>query len=240
MTVRYICCSLVGLIAVSGFWMAVLPGDGANANPSFSCDGRLTRTEAAICDHQRLGALDRRMVGIYRLREARTEGRRKRQLQTDQKIWRRWRDTCGRAVGCLQRRYEQRIIDLAGIRNPDPGSARSAEEPVSRRLVKGRLQMAYPDGRIEWESADGSTSGSSSSDGQQTVVQKAQVVDAGFPQLPDAYADWGDGLEDELLGVIDTLLPPQDHQPYRDLHQNRIYSDRVLNHIRAIRFLVSP
>lgn len=85
----------------------------ASANPSFKCRGALTPSEQAICDAPILGDLDRVMASLYQTARGDRPNAARKALQREQVLWLRWRDTCGDAVNCLRRRYEQRIIDLA-------------------------------------------------------------------------------------------------------------------------------
>ncbi|MGY3436527.1 MULTISPECIES: lysozyme inhibitor LprI family protein [unclassified Marinovum] len=105
---------VLGPAVLAATLLAALP---ALSTPSFPCNGRLTASERAICQTLLLGDLDRVMARLYY--EARDHGARRNRgaLQRDQALWLQWRDTCGGAVSCLRRRYEQRIIDLA----PDDG-----------------------------------------------------------------------------------------------------------------------
>lgn len=81
-------------------------------SPSFRCLPRMTAPEHAICDNAVLADLDRVMAEIYRRHRQGAGQDRRMSLQKDQRLWLQWRDTCGAAVSCLRRRYEQRIIDL--------------------------------------------------------------------------------------------------------------------------------
>lgn len=81
--------------------------------PSYACYGRLTDTERAICSDPHLSQLDRVMARLYYVERDLSSRERQRHLKRDQRIWLDWRDTCGADRGCLQRRYEQRILDLA-------------------------------------------------------------------------------------------------------------------------------
>lgn len=85
----------------------------ASADPSFECGGALTPSERAICDAPILGDLDRVMANLYETARGDRPNTSRKALQREQALWLRWRDTCGDAVNCLRRRYEQRIIDLA-------------------------------------------------------------------------------------------------------------------------------
>lgn len=89
--------------------------------PSYSCNGRLTLTERAICHDPHLSELDRTMARYYYIKRDRSAPQHRRGLQRAQRIWLQWRDTCGADRGCLSRRYEQRIIDLVPADRLPPG-----------------------------------------------------------------------------------------------------------------------
>ena len=89
--------------------------------PSFPCGGRLTPSEHAICHDAYLAELDRTMARHYYIKRDLSGPRARKALQSDQKLWLRWRDTYGAGIGCLARRYEQRILDLVPRDQLPPG-----------------------------------------------------------------------------------------------------------------------
>lgn len=96
-------------------------GSAAATGPSFRCDGHLTVPEHAICRDTTLSKLDRVMARYYHASREIASRRERAQLHAAQRIWLRWRDTCGGDPSCLERRYEQRIIDLAPFGRLPPG-----------------------------------------------------------------------------------------------------------------------
>ncbi|MEZ5774772.1 MAG: hypothetical protein R3D33_18750 [Hyphomicrobiaceae bacterium] len=87
--------------------------EAAAASPSFSCKGRLTATERAICDSPVLSSLDRQMAREYahRMGSFRTsEGR--SSLKAAQRGWLATRNSCGASKGCLRAEYEDWISQL--------------------------------------------------------------------------------------------------------------------------------
>lgn len=136
--------SIVTAVAlVAGLGLA----QGASATPSFMCRGALSPTEQAICDAPILGDLDRVMANLYATARADRPKATRKALQQDQKLWLRWRDTCGTAADCLRRRYEQRIIDLAPAGQLPPGFG-CAESPYGGIHIRAGL-VPPTDGRDE-------------------------------------------------------------------------------------------
>lgn len=111
---------------------------GAEASPSYKCRGNLTLTERTICDHQILGDLDRAMANFYYATRDDTPYGARKALSREQALWLRWRDTCGGAVNCLRRRYEQRIIDLSPPGQIPPGFG-CAESPYGGIHIRAEL-----------------------------------------------------------------------------------------------------
>ncbi|MGB3406316.1 MAG: lysozyme inhibitor LprI family protein [Jannaschia sp.] len=219
--------------------MAVLIAAPARSEgPSFRCDGTLTAIERTICADPALAGLDLRMARLYRAQLARhlavDDTRAAEGLRSDQAVWRSWRNTCPTATTCLHRRYEQRIVDLGGS---DPAPSGPAA-PVPR-IRDGRSERVFPDGRIEWEALDGGARGTDFPDGSGTVALFSQSTPPSFPGLPSGFDGWGARVEQDLLAILDALLPPGDPEAYRALTAGLPYSDRILRHVRAIGFLTN-
>lgn len=219
--------SILLLLSMS---LASLPAGGVRADgPSFRCDARLTRTEAAICADPGLSALDVAMVRAYRA--ALRDAARPDALRRVQRAWLPWRDSCGADRNCLTARYLARTAELSGraptgtdadlqdgrvvVRGPD-GLATTMD------VATGQIarEVRYPDGSI----------------GMQTALFQ-QVVPPSFPTLPPGdMASWGSLLERDLLFVLERLLPPGDIDGYRAALGGLGYSDRILTHVRVIDF----
>ncbi len=85
-----------------------------NANAaSFSCYGRLTVTEAAICANPQLSRLDSRMASAFFQATGASSTALRKRLQRDQAAWLRYRNGCGARVGCLKSAYVQRINEMS-------------------------------------------------------------------------------------------------------------------------------
>ena len=217
--------------------------------PSFRCDGSLNIVEKSICNDALLGDLDRRMAQLYRTAVATAGHTEQARIKSAQRFWLNWRDACTPNIdGCIRRRYEQRIIDLAPAGSLAPGFGGATvtskcncnQESVTRRVRGDRYEVVHQSGRIDWWSSKGDAYGSlDPSTGVGSSSLLSQAVASTFPALPSDYTEWGDALESSLLGVIDELLPEQDRAPYRALHTNKHFSERVLSHIQAIRFLTN-
>jgi uncharacterized protein len=232
------------LSAVAGIFIGMaLP---LAAEPSFPCSGQLTPTETRICRSPLLGDLDQRMARAFYAARDRATGADRRDLIDAQRLWLRWRATCGTDGDCLRRRYEARLDDLA---RPDlltleiatPGNAApAADQVVDRRITDTRYEVEYGDGTIRWQSLGGGSMGVINPDGTGSTSMFSQAPPPEFPGLPGTYASWGDGLETSLLGIIDQLLSPADRQEYRALTNAKPYSVRVSDHLTVIQFLTRP
>ncbi len=83
----------------------------ANA-ASFNCNGRLTVTEAVICQNPGLSSMDSQMASqYYSTLNSLPRGARS-SLRGEQLGWLRARNGCGANVGCLATMYRQRMGDL--------------------------------------------------------------------------------------------------------------------------------
>ncbi len=82
----------------------------ANA-ASFNCYGRLTVTEAVICQNPGLSSLDSQMAKAYRI-SFRAYGN---FVKNTQVAWLRSRNACGANVGCLRAAYNERIGTLHNL-----------------------------------------------------------------------------------------------------------------------------
>jgi uncharacterized protein len=78
---------------------------GAPVTPSFSCGGKLTRVEQAICDDPALAQRDRDLAALYKVARARPG------IADGQRTWIRTRNACPDAA-CVARAYDQRIGEL--------------------------------------------------------------------------------------------------------------------------------
>lgn len=73
------------------------------------CSAAETSTEKAICGNERLSALDLKMSKLYFAKLRRRNASGKARLKNSQRAWIGARDACGRDVGCLVRKYEDRV-----------------------------------------------------------------------------------------------------------------------------------
>ena len=79
---------------------------------SFNCYGRLTVTEAVICQNPGLSSMDSQMASqYYSTLNSLPRGARS-SLRGEQLGWLRARNGCGANVGCLATMYRQRMGDL--------------------------------------------------------------------------------------------------------------------------------
>ncbi len=82
------------------------------ASPSFSCRGRLNRTELRICENPTLAGLDRKIASIYSWLRGRLSPSERRGLRNDQRQWLRQRDRCGADDTCIERELYDRMAYL--------------------------------------------------------------------------------------------------------------------------------
>ncbi len=214
----------------------------ALAQPSFNCGGNLNRSERAICSSDRLSALDRRMVGMYRNLFRSLNEARQRRLRATQLTWLEWRNTCAGGAACLERRYLERITDFGGsVGGLSAGSSGAAaagpDDVVETRIRDGVFETVYGDGRIVWVSAGESDGGTIFPDGTESNWSAIQVPGNPPPPLPPGLTEWGGTLEERLLAVIDGYLAPADQAPYRDIYADEPFAERMLSHIGAIQHL---
>lgn len=219
-------------------------------SPSFSCADARTEAEITICKSSLLSDLDHEMAELYFALVEPLSGTERTSFVSNQRIWLKWRDTCPQEGDCVQRRYEQRIVDLAGPDRALPILGRAYRalavdalegggQPVEVRLGEGRYERVLPDGTIEWLAFDGGASGVERPDGSGSIDQSSNAVVASFPALPDQFSDWGTDLETNLLAIVEQLLPATYHEGYRTLQASLPYSQRVSRHIQSIDFLVN-
>ena len=102
---------MLALAATAVALVTLVPA--ANA-ASFNCTGRLTVTEAVICQNPRLSALDSRLATYY-FSNLRSVPRSVRPAaRSEQAGWLRRRNGCGANIGCLTASYKDRINDFVG------------------------------------------------------------------------------------------------------------------------------
>ena len=86
--------------------MAFVPA--ANA-ASFNCYGRLTVTEAVICQNPGLSNLDSQMAAVYFGNLNASPKSVRPSMRAEQAGWLRTRNGCGANIGCLRSTYKGRI-----------------------------------------------------------------------------------------------------------------------------------
>lgn len=80
--------------------LMLLGAAAPSAKPSFSCSGRVSPTEAAICADPELAAWDRAIAKVYRLTDRSDPG-----LAARQSAWLSKRDRCGAKRTCVLAAY---------------------------------------------------------------------------------------------------------------------------------------
>lgn len=94
---------------------ASLMGCAAASATSYNCNGKLTHTEATICDNPKLSNLDEVMASqYYQIRGSLPSAAARRQFDADQRSWLQYRNSCGANVRCISQAYQSRLQYFAG------------------------------------------------------------------------------------------------------------------------------
>lgn len=211
----------------------------ANAQPSYSCSGNLNPTEQTICDNTGLSALDRDMAAAYRTVFDRLSGNRKTAFRSAQTQWRRDRDACGAATGCIRANYVYRISQFDEMTGggasggaPDPVRLSSAkvlpDGTIERRTPDGFRIRRLPNGRTERYAPDG------------TKLPSAvynQVQPSTLPQLPAPLESWGTALESNLLTILNNILTDTEYSAYLSTESGKYDYELIDWRLRSIAFL---
>jgi uncharacterized protein len=96
---------LVLAVTAAAFTALVSPANAA----SFNCYGRLTVTEAVICQNPGLSNLDSQMAAIYYSNLSASPRSARPAMRAEQAGWLRTRNGCGANLGCLRSMYKGRI-----------------------------------------------------------------------------------------------------------------------------------
>jgi uncharacterized protein len=118
----------------------------ASSDPSFSCAGRLSYVERAICDDMRLGSKDREVARSYREMIASASGAQREEAIAAQRSWIEERNRCGGSgdiAACLHDSYDGRAANLrtalALARQRPP-----APQPFGGSPSRGTAEPAAP------------------------------------------------------------------------------------------------
>lgn len=79
---------------------------------SFNCRYARSADEVAICQSDRLSALDQRMARLYSRVRNSLYGAERRELEARQREWLQQRHECGSDIECIADIYQQRIGEL--------------------------------------------------------------------------------------------------------------------------------
>jgi uncharacterized protein len=209
----------------------------ADAQPSYNCNVQLNPAERAICDDPGLAALDREMAGKFYAIFDRLGGNDQTNFRREQSEWRRNRDACGRATGCLRANYVYRIGQFDAITGG--GAAPLVRQSNVNVLPDGTFERHNLDGSIDRRDPAGNIS-TEMPDGSILTYQYAQVPGAGIPDLPPPMANWAEQVEANLLGILDNILTDQEYADYLATESGK--QDLVLVdwRLRSIDYLTSP
>lgn len=87
--------------------------------PSFSCAKPSTATELALCHEPSLWAKDRAMDSVYFWVRENVKKDIRKQWLAAQREWLAARNRCGSDTNCLNRVYDQRLLEFSGIQIPE-------------------------------------------------------------------------------------------------------------------------
>jgi S1-C subfamily serine protease/uncharacterized protein YecT (DUF1311 family) len=114
--------------------------DTKAATPSFSCNGQLLPTEAAICSDDSLASLDRQLAAVYRSKFRSLPTYQRADLESTQRTWLTERNSCRTNKSCIRNAYEAHISRLGSpVPTPDPSATRgrTATSQESPYVVDG-------------------------------------------------------------------------------------------------------
>lgn len=94
--------------------LAPQPAPTASAQPSFNCSNARSPGEIAVCEDERLAALDRRMAAQYRAALADASPAQRAVLQQTRDAFLRYRDGCPEN-SCIAETYQGRIREIRDI-----------------------------------------------------------------------------------------------------------------------------
>jgi uncharacterized protein YecT (DUF1311 family) len=215
----------------------------AATQPSYDCGARLNPTERAVCDDPELAGLDRDMAAQFSRIYAGLSGDRALAFREEQTRWRRNRDACGAATGCIKANYIYRIGQFAEMtgegRQGSPGGlTRSpatsvlADGTIERRMPDGSLVRHLPSGRVERFGPDGQRLPGHS--------YRSNVRPADLPPLPPPLQGWGTALESSLGVILANILTEDEFSAYLTTEAGK--NDYVLIdwRLRSISILTQP
>ena len=223
---------LIPTVAAAG----LLVVEPSIAQPSYGCSGQLNATERTICQDNILAQLDQEMADKFYAISNRLSDERKGNFRREQTRWRKNRDACGPAVGCIMANYVYRIGQLDAIAGDAPFGSFSArvlpDGTIERRLPNGVLERRLPNGTMESYGPDG-----------QKISQNVpliQVQEDGLPPLPPAPVGWSVGLRMTLLEILNNILPDEQYAAYRSTEAGKEGYALVDWRLRSISLLTEP
>jgi uncharacterized protein len=144
---------LAGYLIAAALAAALLPPSlpaAKAAEPSFSCTGSVTPTEAVICKDDALAALDRALAAAFKSKldaiaagTAHADDDDRDAIVITQKAWIARRDECGSDKGCIRKAYGVRTGALtAGANTPYTPCRDTVGAKQAAVYVKQCLQVA--------------------------------------------------------------------------------------------------
>jgi uncharacterized protein len=128
--------------------LALTPGAAFAQEPSFDCAKASTPVEKSICDDANAG-LAMRDGALARLYAALKGAGGQDDVVKNQAAWLKSRDACGTDAGCLEKRYDKRIAELARAAGDEAGVTGSYGYQLSPDTDQGTLwAMREADGTL--------------------------------------------------------------------------------------------
>ncbi len=115
------------IVAALALSLATLLAATSARSQSFSCSQASQPSEMAVCNSEDLLVLDEKLAAMAAQRLSATTNKPARQaFSREQQAWLSLRNACGSDPTCLELRYSERMLELAGTR-PVAGFVRFAD-----------------------------------------------------------------------------------------------------------------
>jgi uncharacterized protein len=118
------------------------------AAQSFKCKRAHYPDEKLICAEAALSRLDEQLATAYDNAMRRLSPQRAQELDEEEEIWVVQRRRCGANYSCIERRYLDRLAELAAIasaaRSTSAADQHHAARPITHTKVPGRVATAPP------------------------------------------------------------------------------------------------
>lgn len=129
-------------------------------------------------------------------------------------------------------------VELAGageMDTPEPTAGGKTRRTV---LADGTIELHKPDGSIRRLRPDGTVE-TVAPDGTTWTPRAMQVATGDLPPLPDDLSRWGDGVRQQLLGILRNILTETEYQAYLQTENEKGYYELIDWRLQSISFLTS-